>query len=772
MDERNRITSIALPETDNIFRGLKNAKRFAIDIGGSLTKLAYYSTVSYKRTRLYSVEECAGLSGEEDACSEIEELNEEQAKLHFVKFETKYIETCLDFIKQNLLGSPATNFVKTIKVTGGGAYKYSNLLSKLGLTIDKEDEIACLISGCNFLLRNIPGEVFTFDYHGDPQYKFCNVEPNIFPYMLVNIGSGVSIMKVETDNKYERIGGTSLGGGTFWGLGQLLTHTKSFNELLRLASEGDHRNVDMLVKDIYSGDYSQVNLAGDVIASSFGKATNLSHNSDSEKKLYSEADIARSLLLMVSNDIGQIASLYAMMHGLNNIYFGGYFLRHHPVSMHTITYAINYWSKGKVNALFLRHEGYLGAIGAYLRGVGTADHEKSSWGENLAGSSGLASPIPAQNLSSENETVIDQLEMDSYNKKLVYCPLLTDPGEYCPDTDDLTKDVDARNYWLDCFQNGIDDFAKKIVMSQPGSLTASDRAEKFKQKYSSRLDLLRNQPFLYGILSVRVLLHTREHYMNEFQFLDPYLQQKHTENELAMKFLSARLQMLERMPWIDRQTEIVKGILAGNVFDWGAKEIVKLFQESNFGFQEALKKLPDRPWLQDGFNQWILQLKENCAYKCAAIFVDNSGADIVLGIFPFVVELLKNKTKVLLCANSKPALNDVTHYELQVLVKQAANFSEIMHQALINNNLLVMDSGQGSPCLDLSRLSSEVANEMINSKTDLIVLEGMGRAIHTNLEAKFSCDIIKAAVLKNHWLANRLEGKLFDVIFKFEPKRR
>ena len=57
--------------------------------------------------------------------------------------------------------------------------------------------------------------------------------------------------QVESDSSYERIGGTSLGGGTFWGLGSLLTSAKAFDELLDLASEGDHRNVDLLVKDIY-----------------------------------------------------------------------------------------------------------------------------------------------------------------------------------------------------------------------------------------------------------------------------------------------------------------------------------------------------------------------------------------------------------------------------------------------------------------------------------------------------------------------------------------
>lgn len=59
------------------------------------------------------------------------------------------------------------------------------------------------------------------------------------------------VLQVEADDKYERIGGTSMGGGTFWGLGSLLTKAKGFDELLQLASEGDHRNVDLLVKDIY-----------------------------------------------------------------------------------------------------------------------------------------------------------------------------------------------------------------------------------------------------------------------------------------------------------------------------------------------------------------------------------------------------------------------------------------------------------------------------------------------------------------------------------------
>ena len=50
--------------------------------------------------------------------------------------------------------------------------------------------------------------------------------------MKVTIGSGVSVIKVTSETSFERIGGTATGGGTFWGLGRLLTGAKGFDELL------------------------------------------------------------------------------------------------------------------------------------------------------------------------------------------------------------------------------------------------------------------------------------------------------------------------------------------------------------------------------------------------------------------------------------------------------------------------------------------------------------------------------------------------------------
>ena len=64
--------------------------------------------------------------------------------------------------------------------------------------VDKEDEMECLIKGCNFLLGNITDEAYMYQRKANPEYKFHATDPSdgIFPYLLVNIGSGVSILKV------------------------------------------------------------------------------------------------------------------------------------------------------------------------------------------------------------------------------------------------------------------------------------------------------------------------------------------------------------------------------------------------------------------------------------------------------------------------------------------------------------------------------------------------------------------------------------------------
>jgi len=51
-----------------------------------------------------------------------------------------------------------------------------------------------------------------------------------------------------------------------------------------------------------------------------------------------------------------------------------------------------------------------------------------------------------------------------------------------------------------------------------------------------------------------------------------------------------------------------------------------------------------------------------------------------------------------------------------------------------------------------------------------VIIVGMGRTIHTNYYAQFSCDSLKLAVIKNESVANFLGGQNFDAICDFQCK--
>jgi len=335
--------------------------------------------------------------------------------LNFERFETDDIYTCVEFIQELIERSAEVNGVsieemrKGVKImaTGGGAHRFYELfMERLHVDVRREDEMECLIEGLKFITM-IPDEVYYFSDEliqsvshpvaslppptscsssnvavpstssssvllerpspDPPKYGVTfesNPTPQL-PCLLVNIGSGVSIIKVDEDGAFERVSGTSLGGGTLWGLLTLLTQATSFDEMLALSERGDNSTVDMLVGDIYGQDYSKLGLKSTMIASSFGKV----FKKGGEKGKFSVEDISKSLLYAVSNNIGQIAYMNAEKYNLERIYFGGCFIRGHAATISTLSYAIRFWSKGTKRALFLRHEGFLGSIGAWIRNI-------------------------------------------------------------------------------------------------------------------------------------------------------------------------------------------------------------------------------------------------------------------------------------------------------------------------------------------------------------------------------------------------------------------
>ncbi|XP_075047530.1 pantothenate kinase 2, mitochondrial isoform X2 [Mixophyes fleayi] len=256
--------------------------------------------------------------------------------------------------------------------TGGGAYKFEEeFLTVGGLELWKLDELDCLIKGVLFIDSvgfNGQSQCFYLENPKDPEkcQKIPYALENPYPLLLVNIGSGVSILAVYSKDDYKRVTGTSLGGGTFFGLCCLLTGCSTFEEALMMASLGDSTKVDKLVRDIYGGDYERFGLPGYAVASSFGNMM-----SKEKRDLVSKEDLARATLITITNNIGSLARMCALNENISRVVFVGNFLRINTISMKLLAYALEYWSKGQLKALFLEHEGYFGAVGALLELVTT-----------------------------------------------------------------------------------------------------------------------------------------------------------------------------------------------------------------------------------------------------------------------------------------------------------------------------------------------------------------------------------------------------------------
>jgi type II pantothenate kinase len=649
-----------------------------------------------------------------------------------------------------------------IKATGGGAHLfYDKLRLELGVDVQKEDEMLCLITGLNFLVQEIPYEVYTFS-ETNPMRFVKPPTAQVFPYMLVNIGSGVSILKVTGESEYERISGTSLGGGTLWGLLSLLTSADTFDEMLYQTKNGDNSKVDLLVGDIYGTDYNRIGLKATTIASSMGKV----FRDKPIRKDFGENDIARSLLYMVSNNIGQIAYLNAKLHNLDRIYFGGYFIRGHPVTMNTLSYAINFWSKGQMQAMFLRHEGYLGAIGAFLRHPRTFRH-RGSFTENFT----TVTRIHDNSLHSLG--VLDQMPMT-----FAPFPKLrgVDDGTYQPDTLLLEQNTQAQHYWINVLEKNVGNVVDMLISQHEENPTSSgiedgervrEQAKRFGIVYRAHLTVLKEKPNEYGSLTVRGLLDLREQCLHKVGFRDVFHNIKQKETDGALERLPTLLKSLDALETGSKQhvTTLVHNAWAGNMFDWGSNHVMAMLRKGELDFSNALEKIGQPPKFVQ-LDEFSARIQQGPPYQKVVLFVDNSGADIVLGMIPLARGFLKFGAKtVILAANSFPAVNDVTCEELVDIVNRVATVDPLVRDALDKGRLLVRATGSGSPCLDLSRLDDQLVSDCAD--VDLVVLEGMGRCIHTNYYATFSCASLKVAVIKNAVIADAIGAQMYDAVCLF-----
>ncbi len=350
-------------------------------------------------------------------------------------------------------------------------------------------------------------------------------------------------------------------------------------------------------------------------------------------------------------------------------------------------------------------------------------------------------------------------------------PLLADPTRYRPCIQDLLRDGESvQTYWLDLFERHLETLAALPVNG--GRLDEHPRWIGFRADYLAELSDLRRQPDLRGQLTVLELTRFRDEKLAVHALGDPFHDLKQRENAIALRQYPSVIKALDALPDDARIDTLVAGLFAGNLFDMGSRAAVEAFEAGGGNFAQARARVRPRPWPVDDLDRWRERMG---VHRRCLFFVDNAGPDIVLGVIPFVREMARLGTRIILAANSAPALNDITAVELSELLLDLAKLDRQLSDLLASETkpsgrgprIQVVASGCTSPLIDLSDVSE--ACRAAAADCDLLVLEGMGRAIESNYDARFRVDTLKIALIKDPMVAQILGVELFDPIFRFEP---
>jgi type II pantothenate kinase len=345
--------------------------------------------------------------------------------------------------------------------------------------------------------------------------------------------------------------------------------------------------------------------------------------------------------------------------------------------------------------------------------------------------------------------------------------LLRDPESYRPLDWNLLESPEDLQHWIDVFDKQL---ARTLehATGQYGK-AAEPQIQEARKIFGQKIQALRTEPGSLGRdgkLDIIDLDYIRENTLHEVGLHDPYRKVKTDGTDKARDLYPHVVRLLHAQPNEDKWLYLIKSCFAGNYFDLGSHSTMHLDGDPE-SFLQGVEDMKERPWLVDDFDRLQADLLQSVPAKWgkAVIFVDNAGADFVLGVMPFARELTLMGVMVVLAANEKPALNDMTADETVDTVQRLAAQDPDLEAMIEAGMFEVASTGNDIPLIDLSEVSDEL-NEAC-ADADLVVLEGMGRAVETNYDAQFTVDCLQLAMLKDPLVAQRLGGESLDLVCRY-----
>lgn len=344
--------------------------------------------------------------------------------------------------------------------------------------------------------------------------------------------------------------------------------------------------------------------------------------------------------------------------------------------------------------------------------------------------------------------------------------LLADPGDYVAHDWDLAGADHERDHWLSLFQKHfVETMSHARQQYGPGAARQIAAAT---EAFNSKINRLTAKPDALGKLDIMSLCRLRQQTLYDFKLYDPFKNIKQREDNSAVALYPTVVRALHKLDAPQRWARLIRCVFAGNIFDLGATATMKMATESP-DFLAILEQTKPRPWLVDDYDALAAKLASAppTPWAKAVIFVDNCGPDFILGVMPLARELALGGTAIVLAANERPSLNDITADETVGVVESLVAVDNDLHALIEAGMFEVVSTGNDLPLLDLSNVADELNDA--SADADLVILEGMGRSVESNFDAAFTVDCLRLALLKDPAVAGRIGGSVYDCVCKFTP---
>ena len=189
---------------------------------------------------------------------------------------------------------------------------FGSYLSGNRLTLADVERVVLTGVGASYVEGDIYGipteQVEEFTAVGVGGLALSGVEKAV----VVSMGTGTAFVWAQRGGEVRHLCGSGVGGGTLAGLCSRLCGTRKYQQIIKLAAEGDVTNVDLTVGDITRNSHPSLPL--DITAANFGNVSDTA----------SPSDFAAGVVNMVLQSIGTTAVMACRACGGDTVVLTGF----------------------------------------------------------------------------------------------------------------------------------------------------------------------------------------------------------------------------------------------------------------------------------------------------------------------------------------------------------------------------------------------------------------------------------------------------------------